>query len=123
MQRPPRPDPDRPKPFPIQRKRLGQIRYIRDDGEFGFIEAEDFRDDVFFHRMSWESPHNQVPQEKMAVEFEIDDDHFREKNQLRAKVVRPTGRPLGRKLSGRDAPHLIIKHHPKARKKRPDWRK
>ncbi|SRR6056297_2264042 len=97
------------KPFPIQRKRVGQIRYIRDD--------------VFFHRMSWQSPHNQVPQEKMAVEFEIDDDHYREKNQLRAKVVRPTGRPLGRKLSGRDAPHLIIKHHPKARKKRPDWRK
>ncbi|QDV65573.1 cold-shock protein [Crateriforma conspicua] len=123
MPRPTDPDPDRPRPFPIQRKRLGVIRFIRPDGEFGFIEAEDFRDDVFFHHTVWQSDKGQVPQEKMAVEFEIDDDHMRETDKLRAKIVRPTTRPLGKKLSGRDAPHLIIKHHPNARRKRPNWRK
>lgn len=114
---------DRPKPFPIQRKRLGVIKYLRPDGEFGFIEAEDFREDVFFHHRDWESEYNQVPQELMAVEFEIDDDHKRETDKLRAKIVRPTKRPLGKRLSGRDAPHLINRHHPRARKQRPDWRK
>ncbi len=41
----------------------------------------------------------------------------------RAKVVRPTTRPTGGKLSGRDATFRIITHHPNARRKRPNWRK
>ena len=35
---------------------------------------QDFREDVFFHHRDWESEFNQVPQELMAVEFEIDDE-------------------------------------------------
>ncbi len=125
------------KRFRIQRKRLGTVKYISQDGEFGFIEAEDYREDVFFHRTVWEdagSPQtgkHQPPQTSTAlaatlvdswVEFEIDDEHFANEKQLRATIVRPSNRPQGGKLSGRDATFKIIKHHPKARRKRPSWR-
>jgi hypothetical protein len=139
------------KRFRIQRKRLGTVKYINETGEFGFITAEDFREDVFFHRTVWEGPLVERPHptkdnrgkerrerfndrqpaasEGLAetlvdtwVEFEIDDDHFANEQKLRATVVRPSDRPQGKKLSGRDATFNIVKHHPKARRKRPSWR-
>ena len=62
------------------------------------------------------------PEIEMWVEFEIDDEHFANEKKLRAKIVRPTQRPRGRKLTGRDATFQIQTHHPNARKKRPSWR-
>lgn len=156
-------DEERPKKFRITRKRLGTIRFIDPKGEYGFIEAEDFRDDVFFHHSVWDpaeaadgqavvqnngplggrvskqpdrktprrgddrgaqNPLKLVPEELVTrhVEFEIDDELFETEQRLRATIVRPTRRPMGRKLSGRDATFKIVTHHPKARRKRPDWR-
>jgi len=118
------------KRFRIQRRRLGKIISLPEGKPFGFICGEDFRDDVFFHMMDWEGnvSKNGVseqlsPELEMWVEFELDDDHFEQEKKLRAKVVRPTDRPIGRKLSGRDATFKVVTHHPNARKKRPDWRK
>lgn len=110
--------------FRIQKKRLGTIRFLREDGEFGFITAEDFRDDVFFHRTAWESLETRpvMPEVGMFVEFEIDDELFSTEKRLRAVIVRRTERPEGKKLSGRDATFQIVTHHPRARRKRPDWR-
>lgn len=137
------PDDEEPKKFRITRKRLGTIRFIDPNGEYGFIEAEDFRDDVFFHHSIVQHPRaatngplsgaydrrperplKLVPEEMVTkhVEFEIDDELFETEQRLRATVVRPTRRPMGRKLSGRDATFKIVTHHPKARRKRPDWR-
>lgn len=114
----------------IQRRRLGKITFLKDDGSFGFIEAEDFRDDVFFHVQCWDGRVNRngiekvvAPELMMWVEFELDDEHRAQEDRLRAKIVRPTQRPSGRKLSGRDATFRIVTHHPNARKKRPSWRK
>ena len=149
-----------PKRFRIQRKRLGTIRFIDPKGEFGFITAEDFRDDVFFHVTVWEpleSADRQQAKERPGkegraptgksnppgrtglgrdgetkldpeafvgknVEFELDDELFEAESRLRAKSVRLTKRPMGRKLSGRDATFKVVTHHPRARRKRPDWR-
>ena len=127
-----------PKPFRVQRLRLGTIRFYREDGEYGFIEAEDFRDDVFFHRRAWEaeaseksgaapgsagrSPRPIEPEVEMWVEFELDDEHFATEKKLRAKVVRPTTRPEGKRMTARDAKFRVTYHHPNARKKRPTWR-
>ncbi|QEF96385.1 Cold-shock DNA-binding domain protein [Stieleria maiorica] len=133
---------ERPKKFRITRKRLGTIRFIDPKGDYGFIEAEDFREDVFFHHTVWqfggaesegpvelrqnnsEQPRKLVPEELVTkfVEFEIDDEIFESEQRLRAKAVRLTKRPKGRKLSGRDATFNVVTHHPKARRKRPDWR-
>jgi cold shock CspA family protein len=114
-----------PKPFYIQRKRLGVVKYVRPEGDFGFIDAEDFREDVFFHKSAWQGEVRGIPREPLPgafVEYELDDEvHAREK-KLRAKVVRLTDRPMGKTLSMRETPHLATAHHPKARRKRPSWR-
>ena len=156
--KPPSPEDEAPKKFRITRKRLGTIRFVDPKGEFGFIEAEDFRDDVFFHHSVWDPtiakpggplsgrdkspresdsgpgkslyggrpprPAKLVPEDlvTMHVEFEVDDEMWESEQRLRAVRVQPTRRPMGRKLSGRDATFKIITHHPKARRKRPDWR-
>ena len=105
------------------------IKFLREEDSFGFIEPENFRDDVFFHFTVFEGKIEKngvmtnVPIEMdLWVEFELDEEVFRADNKLRAKVVRPTNRPRGRKLSGRDATFNIATRHPKARKKRPTWR-
>ena len=118
------------KRFRIQRRRLGKIMFVAEDGSYGFISAEDFHDDVFFHIQDWDGKASKegasnvaAPEIEMWVEFELNDEHRETENRLRAKIVRPTDRPPGRKLSGRDATFRIVTHHPNARKKRPSWRK
>ena len=118
------------KKFRIQRRRLGKIMFIEKEGTYGFIQAEDFTNDVFFHSVDWEGSvvkngvtRTVAPEVELWVEFELDDEHRETHDRLRAKVVRPTTRPTGRKLSGRDATFRIITHHPNARRKRPNWRK
>jgi len=118
------------KKFRIQRRRLGKIMFIEKEGSYGFIQAEDFTDDVFFHSVDWEGnvvkngvTRKVAPEVELWVEFELDDEHRETHDRLRAKVVRPTTRPTGGKLSGRDATFRIITHHPNARRKRPNWRK
>jgi len=126
------PDDDLPvkKRFRIQRKRLGKIGFIDAEGKYGFILAEDFEDDVFFHVQDWDPPEVKrrseqrvQPEVGLWVEFELNDEFRETENRLRAKVVRPTDRPSGRKLSGRDATFKIVTHHENARRKRPSWRK
>ncbi len=117
------------KKFRIQRKRLGNVKFIAEQGDYGFITAEDYREDVFFHSSNWKptlmdkgKPTEIELVEGLWVEFELDDEQYDEDKRLRAKVVRPTSRPVGRKLSGRDATFQIIMHHPKALRRRPTWR-
>ncbi len=126
----PNDDSEPKKRFRIQKRRLGKIKFIATDDDYGFIAAEDFKDDVFFHTSVWQGqPENDARQRATApeieqwVEFELDDDQLDADGRLRAKVVRPTKRPIGRKLSGRDATFNIVTHHPNARKRRPNWRK
>jgi cold shock CspA family protein len=91
--------------------------------QFGFIEAEDYRNDVFFHFRQWEPDEsNSLPKLDQVVEFEIDELHRREEGKLRVKWIRPTNRPLGTKMLARSTPHLMVKHHPKARQSKPSWR-
>jgi|TARA_B110000495_G_scaffold196086_1_gene204470 cold shock CspA family protein len=118
------------KKFRIQRRRLGKIMFIEKEGTYGFIQAEDFTDDVFFHSVDWDGrvTKNGItrkinPEVELWVEFELDDEHRETQDRLRAKVVRPTSRPTGGKLSGRDATFRIVTHHPHARRKKPTWRK
>ncbi|MGB7345370.1 MAG: cold shock domain-containing protein [Pirellulaceae bacterium] len=125
----PEDEPRGKKRFPIQRRHLGMIKFLREEENFGFIESENFRDDVFFHFTTFDGnvikdgKTTKVPIEMdLWVEFELDEEIFRSQNKLRTKVVRPTERPRGRKLSGRDATFNIVNHHPKARRKRPTWR-
>jgi len=125
----PEDEPRGAKQFPIQRCHLGMIKFLREEENFGFIESENFRDDVFFHFTTFDGTLTKdgrtvkVPLEMdLWVEFELDEEIFRSQNKLRTKIVRPSERPRGRKLSGRDATFTIVNHHPRARRKRPTWR-
>lgn len=117
--------PTSPPPFILQRKHLGRIRMLNTAKKFGFIEAEDYREDVFFHFDQWEvsERNDQGPKLDQFVEFELDEIHRRTTSKLRAKVVRKTERPEGMKLEDSADPHLRAKHHPKARRAKPAWRK
>ena len=117
------------KRFRIQKRRLGKIKFLSKDGDYGFIAAEDYSEDVFFHTSNWKPELTKdgvtrmvEPSFDLWVEFELDDEQFDLDKRLRAKIIRPTSRPIGRKLSGRDATFNIVTHHPKARRKRPTWR-
>lgn len=114
-----------PKPFILQRRRLGRIRHIDTRGNYGFIEAEDYRQDVFFHFTTWQAagPRDTLPRTGQFVEFEIDELYRREEGKLRALVVRGTTRPDGDRLRAKSDPHLQVQHHPKARQKKPAWRR
>lgn len=116
---------DSPKPFTVQKKQLGRIRMLNTVKKFGFITAEDYREDVFFHFDQWEPSGvgDKGPMLEQFVEFELDEVHRRETSKLRAKVVRKTERPDGLKLDDAADPHLRAKHHPKARRAKPSWRK
>lgn len=101
------------------------IKAYKPESKFGFIDAEDFREDVFFHLSAWDPKYkggHLDPKLGAFVEYELDEEFRARENKLRATVVRLTDRPMGRKLIARDAPHLINPHHPKARRKRPTWR-
>ncbi len=118
---------EKPAPDPsllIVRKRVGTVCHVEEAKSFGFIEAEDYRDNVFFHMSQWdpERPQAAPPKKGMVVEFEIDELHRRESGKLRAKWVRQTDRPAGTKMSSFTDPHLMVKHHPKARQTKPKWR-
>ncbi|WP_246105926.1 cold shock domain-containing protein [Rosistilla ulvae] len=106
----------------IQRKRVGEIRNIDPVKNFGFISGEDFRGDVFFHMSVWESDRNMLPEIGMVVEFEINQEHLRENDSLRATVVRQTNRPYTKQLDLKADDSLTVKHHPNARKRKPVWR-
>ncbi|MEM6688361.1 MAG: cold shock domain-containing protein [Planctomycetota bacterium] len=109
--------------FYVQRLRLGRITSMQMRGQYGFIEAEDFEDDVFFHFDCFEgNDDSPEPDHGLWIEFEIDIERFKEDSKLWALVVRPSKRPVGRKLSGRDATFKVMTRHPKARRKRPTWR-
>jgi cold shock CspA family protein len=111
--------------FRVQRRRLGTIRWIDPQGKYGFIEAEDFRSDVFFHLSSWErlGPRTAPPAVGQFVEFEIDEAYRDTEGRLRASSLRETNRPQGAAMTGEEDPHLRAQHHPKARRKKPSWRK
>lgn len=113
-----------PGKFQVQRRRLGRVKYVEQDGKFGFIEAEDYRDDVFFHSTAWDNENVQhvLPRVDLFVEFELDEPHRLASGKLRASVVRPTERPEGKQLDENADKRLVAKHHPRARQKRPSWR-
>lgn len=117
-------DPRDPGKFQIQRRRLGRVKYVEESGKFGFIEAEDFREDVFFHSTAWDNENvkHVLPRVDLFVEFELDESHRTATGKLRASVVRPTERPEGKQLDENADRRLVAQHHPRARQKRPSWR-
>lgn len=103
--------------------RVGLVVKVIPDKKIGFIHTDDLRDDIFFHFSVVDQPGRRQLGEGDEVEFEINELDRIEKRNIRATVVRRTLRPLSMRLQASDAPELQSQHHPKARQRKPTWRK
>lgn len=103
--------------------RVGEVVKIVPLKKIGFIRTEGLRQDVFFHYSVVDSHGRRDLMEGDEVEYEIDEFARIERKELRATLVRISARPLTMRLKPSDAPELHSQHHPKARQKRPVWRK
>jgi cold shock CspA family protein len=104
--------------------RVGTLARVVADKQFGFIRADEFRDDVFFHfSVVSEDARPEKWEAGFEVEFEINDFVRREENLLRATIVQPSSRPLSHSLDNHQASKFLAAHHPRARQSKPSWRK
>lgn len=103
--------------------RIGIVVKVIPGKKIGFIRSADLREDVFFHFSKVEASATRPLSEGDEVEYEIDELQRIQKTQIQATRVRRAKRPLSARLKSSDAPKLKAKHHPKALKKRPAWRK
>lgn len=103
--------------------RVGQVVKIIPQKKIGFIRTEGLRQDVFFHYSVVDAQGRRDLIEGDEVEYEIDEFARLERKEMRATLVRISARPLTMRLKASDAPELHSQHHPKARQKRPVWRK
>ncbi len=101
--------------------RVGEVVKVIPEKKFGFIRTEGLRQDVFFH-FSVVNAGREL-QAGDEVEYEVDEFARIERKEMKATLVRISPRPLTMRLKVSDAPELHSQHHPKARQKRPTWRK
>ncbi len=104
--------------------RVGIVVKLLHDRRFGFIRAENLRSDVLF-RYSVVEPAS-LPltwYDGQEVEFDLDDLKRLEFGELEAAKVREATRPLSHRLIEAVKPGMAPAHHPKARRRKPIWRR
>jgi cold shock CspA family protein len=104
--------------------RVGVIKHISPRKGFGFIACEGLRDDVFFHFTVWQGTTFRADQLQVGdeVEFDLDELNRILGEELKAEKVIPSRRPLSKKIEDESDPHLLPKHHPRARRRMATWR-
>jgi cold shock CspA family protein len=104
--------------------RVGVVVKLVHDKRFGFIRADNLRNDVLFRYSAVDAADQPlrwfVGQE---VEFDLDDLKRLEFKELEASKVRGAVRPMSHRLVETEIPGMSPSHHPKARRRKPIWRK
>jgi cold shock CspA family protein len=103
--------------------RIGQIITVVTDRKFGFIRSEHFREDVFFHFTTLQGLNPKRLRIGQDVEFEIDELLRINKQKLEAILVQEPTKPLSHTLQEETVPGFKAAHHPKARRKKPSWKR
>lgn len=105
--------------------RVGVIKHISPKKGFGFIACEGLRDDVFFHFTAWQGTQFRADQLRVGdeVEFDLDELNRILGEELKAEKVILSRRPLSKKIEDHSDPHLLPKHHPRARRRMATWRR
>ena len=105
--------------------RLGVVIKVIPEKKIGFIRTQDFVEDVFFHFSVVDKAGQKFNEfmEGDQVEYEVDElQRIEGESRLKATLVRPTRRPIEKRINfGQDVKNRI-QHHPKARQRRPTWR-
>ncbi len=103
--------------------RVGLVVKLIHERKFGFIRADNFRNDIFFH-YSTVVGGAKADQwyEGQEVEFELNEVRRLELGELEAALVQVASRPLSHILDEKLKPGLTPSHHPKARRRKPLWR-
>ncbi len=103
--------------------RIGQVVRVYPEKKFGFIFAENLREDIFFHFSIVDQNNNPDYWEPgHEVEFEINEIERMDGGKLRATEVRTSLRPQSVKIEEHITPEFNHKHHPRARQRKPLWR-
>ena len=103
--------------------RVGIIAKLIEDRKFGFIQTDHFRDDVFFHQSCLQGLTFKRLYEGQEVEFEINEILRLDEQKLEATIVQAASRPLSKSLDDQPQRGLRASHHPRARQRKPTWRK
>lgn len=104
--------------------RVGVIKHVSPKKGFGFIYCEGLREDVFFHFTAWQGTTYRADQLQVGdeVEFDLDELNRILGEELKAEKVIPSRRPLSKKIEDDTDPHMLPKHHPRARRRMATWR-
>ena len=104
--------------------RIGKVVRIFPAKQFGFLAADNLREDVFFHFST--VPQGDRPdgwETGQEIEFELDELRRIKEGDLKAKLVRIATRPQSIKVQEGGLRPTAHKHHPKARQRKPTWRR
>ena len=103
--------------------RVGRVVRLVREKNFGFILADEFREDVFFHFSKVDKASNPAEwPDELEVEFEIDEYLRIEEGLLQATLVRPATRPRTVRINELTDLVSKAKHHPRARQRQRKWR-
>jgi cold shock CspA family protein len=104
--------------------RIGQIVRIIPEKSFGFIAADNLREDIFFHfSVVEEGIRADYWEPGQEVEFELDELKRMDGEELRATLVRVSNRPQQVMIKEGGLRAFNHKHHPNARQRKPSWKK
>jgi len=102
--------------------RVGEVVKLAYDRNYGFIRADNFRDDIFFHfsTVVGSSPDRWLIGQE--VEFDLNEVRRMELGELKAEKVQVASRPLSHKLDETQKAGMTPVHHPRAKRRKPLWR-
>lgn len=103
--------------------RVGRLVRMVPDRHFGFIQADEFREDVFFHFSAVvQGEHAEDWEQGQELEFELNELLRMSEQRLQASQVKRATRPLVHSLDNVRDFRSKAKHHPRALQKKPNWK-
>ena len=102
--------------------RVGEVVKLAYDRNYGFIRADNFRDDIFFHFSTVVGSNPERWFLGQEVEFDLNEVRRLELGELKAEKVQVASRPLSHKLDETQQVGMTPVHHPRAKRRKPLWR-
>jgi len=102
--------------------RVGEVVKLAYDRNYGFIRADNFRDDIFFHFSTVVGSNPERWFLGQEVEFDLNEVRRLELGELKAEKEQVASRTLSHKLDETQQVGMTPVHHPRAKRRKPLWR-